>query len=146
MIKVSNSKGGTILINQFWEPKPKKWIWRWHAFGLHFAVSNGRIKKRSDGRDYSCSKMLRCTRAAVFEAQGHKCPLCGAEFKDFRKMEAHHVLPWCRFPELRYNKKNIVMLCHDCHKDVHCNPYRNIAMMEDKAKELNINLSERYEF
>ena len=37
------------------------------------------------------------------------------------------------------------MLCHKCHKEVHCNPWKNIELMKAKAKELNINLNERYE-
>ena len=37
------------------------------------------------------------------------------------------------------------MLCHRCHKEVHCNPYLNIQMMEDKAKEMGIELKGRYE-
>ena len=36
------------------------------------------------------------------------------------------------------------MLCHKCHKEIHCNPYKNIAMMEAKAKELGYDLTERY--
>ena len=33
-----------------------------------------------------------------------------------------------------------------CHKEIHCNPYLNIKLMEEKAAELEIKLSERYNF
>ena len=82
--------------------------------------------------------------SAVFEAQGHRCAICGREFETHKAMEAHHALPWHRFPELRNRRENIVMLCHRCHKEVHCNPYKEIAMMEAKASELGINISERF--
>ena len=37
-----------------------------------------------------------------------------------------------------------IMLCHKCHKEVHCNPWRNIELMKAKAEELRIDLTERY--
>lgn len=121
-----------------------KWIKRWHAFGLFFAVSNTRLKKR-DTRPYAGGwKVYHEDRSAVFEAQGHRCAICGREFETHKAMEAHHALPWHRFPELRNRRENIVMLCHRCHKEVHCNPYKEIAMMEAKASELGINISERF--
>ena len=30
-------------------------------------------------------------------------------------------------------------------KEVHCNPWRNIQLMKEKAEELGIDLSERFE-
>ena len=65
---------------------------------------------------------------------------------DISFMELHHVLPWSRFPELRAKKSNQLLLCHDCHKEIHCNPYLNIRLMEDKAKEFGIDLKERYKY
>ncbi|MGX8696364.1 MAG: hypothetical protein ACSW8D_08270 [Prevotella sp.] len=66
MIQVNNNSGGTVIISD--QPsKPKRWIKKWHAFGLFFAVSNGRIKKRDERyyeggyRDYTEK------RKAVFE-------------------------------------------------------------------------------
>ena len=143
-----NQNGGQVtIINppfSMEKPKPKKWIKRWHAFGLFFAVSNARLKKR-DTRPYTGGwKTYHEDRNAVWEAQGHKCPICGTEFQSHKDMEAHHALPWARFPELRNKRENIVMLCHRCHKEIHCNPYKNIAMMEAKAKELGYDLTERY--
>jgi hypothetical protein len=40
----------------------------------------------------------------------------------------------------------MLLLCHACHKEIHCNPYLNIKLMEEKAAELEIKLSERYNF
>ena len=59
-------------------------------------------------------------------------------------MELHHVLPLARFPELGQSIRNGIMLCHKCHKEVHCNPWRNIELMKAKAEELGIDLTERY--
>ena len=145
-----NQSGGQVtIINppfSMEKPKPKKWIKRWHAFGLFFAVSNTRLKKR-DTRPYTGGwKTYHEDRNAVWEAQGHKCPICGTEFQSHKDMEAHHALPWARFPELRNKRENIVMLCHKCHKEIHCNPWRNIELMKAKAEELGIDLKERYDY
>jgi predicted HNH restriction endonuclease len=63
---------------------------------------------------------------------------------DYDNMELHHILPLARFPELGQSIRNGILLCHRCHKEVHCNPYKNIRMMEAKAEELGIDLTERY--
>jgi len=31
------------------------------------------------------------------------------------KLEAHHILPWSQYPELRYETKNGITLCHYHH-------------------------------
>lgn len=31
------------------------------------------------------------------------------------KLEAHHILPWSQFPQLRYNINNGISLCHFHH-------------------------------
>lgn len=122
----------------------KKWGKEWRFFGLRFTVIKEKRKKGS-GRIYAGGwKRHVDNRMAVFEAQGHKCQICGMEFSNFKQMNAHHVLPWCKFPELRNKHENLVMLCENCHKEVHCNPYINIAMQEAKAQELNIDMRGRY--
>ena len=41
-----NNTGGTVIISDGAPKPPKQWAKKWHAFGLTFAVSNGRLKKR----------------------------------------------------------------------------------------------------
>ena len=41
-----NNTGGTVIISDGKPDKPQQWVKKWHAFGLTFAVSNGRLKKR----------------------------------------------------------------------------------------------------
>lgn len=148
---IENTNGGQVtIINPPFEvkkPKPKKWIKKWHAFGLFFAVSNGRLKKRDEIRDHWSGNVgsYNTAKRSVFEKQHHRCPECGKEFQRYKDMEAHHALPWARFPELRQKAENLVLLCHDCHKEVHCNPWKNIKMMQDKAQELGIDLKQRYD-
>ena len=114
---------------------------------LYLYISNTRMKKRPK-RDLLYQGYIKQhtidIKRKLYERQDHKCPHCGREFT-FEEMELHHVLSVARYPELKQSIRNGLMLCHDCHKEVHCNPYRNIRMMEEKAKELGIDLDERYE-
>ena len=81
-------------------------------------------------------------RREVKAAQGNRCPMCGEVSE---RMELHHILPVARFPELWDDRRNCVALCHDCHKEIHCNPWANIWMMQEKAAELGIDLRQKYD-
>ena len=113
---------------------------------FYITFSNCRVKKR-DTCGYSTSREfcheLRDIKEKLYNKCEGVCPHCG-QHHDISFMEIHHVLPWARFPELRGTKRNMMLLCHSCHKEVHINPWLNIQLMRAKAQELNINLNERY--
>ena len=106
--------------------------------------SNCKVKKRPQDRYFTSERKIKDIKREIWESNDCKCPLCGKDL-DFEYSEMHHVLPWCRFPEFRSDKRNMMVLCHTCHQDIHINPWRNIEMMRAKAEELGINLEERYE-
>jgi len=64
---------------------------------------------------------------AVFDRDDDTCKKCSVRGG---KLEAHHILPWARFPELRFEVENGITLCRSCHKRYHkvwgkgegCNP------------------------
>ena len=153
-----NQEGGTVVIGNppFSDAIPyhkqhgtwrKGWAKKFRIGRLYFYISNCRMKKRPK-RDLMYSNYVQdhCVenKRKLYERQGGKCPHCGQPF-DYEAMELHHVLPLSRFPELGQSIRNGIMLCHRCHKEVHCNPWRNIQMMKEKAKEMGIDLNERYE-
>ena len=122
------------------------WAKKFRAFGLYFYISNCRMKKRPI-RDLMYSGAAENhvvnNKRKLYERQGGRCPHCNQPV-DYDSMELHHILPLARFPELGQSIRNGILLCHRCHKEVHCNPYKNIRMMEAKAEELGIDLTERY--
>lgn len=122
------------------------WCRRWRLFGLYFYISNVRMRKRQHrdivNRGFAYDHVMN-NKQKLYERQEHRCPHCGGEFA-FEALELHHILPIARFPELRESIRNSILLCHRCHKEVHCNPWRNIQMMRAKADELGIDLTERY--
>lgn len=147
---IAQDGGQVTIINPPYEAAPQRkrgWKHGLRMFGIYFAISNRRLKMRTPN-DNRCEGpvgfAMKDAKRICYERQEGICPECGQHF-EYKQMECHHVLPWCRFPELRLSTDNIALLCHHCHKEIHCNPYRNIQMMEAKAKELGIDLNERYD-
>jgi hypothetical protein len=113
---------------------------------FYITFSNCRVKKRDTcgyDRSGNLANNLRDIKGKLYEQCQGVCPHCGQHY-DMHWMEIHHVLPWARFPELRGTKRNMMLLCHHCHKEVHINPWLNIQLMQAKAQELGIDLTERY--
>jgi len=81
-------------------------------------------KEREQGRNFPENREWI---KAVYERDNHTCQKClvrGGE------LEAHHILPWALFPELRFEVENGITLCETCHDRYHfvwkygedCNP------------------------
>lgn len=125
----------------------ESWYIRLRIGRLYFYLSNCRMRRRPI-RDLMYSNRIsdRCilNKKKLYERQGGRCPHCGQAF-EFEVMELHHVLPLSRFPELGVSIRNGIVLCHKCHKEVHNNPYKNISIMEKKAKELGYDLKDYYD-
>lgn len=56
----------------------------------------------------------RLWREAVFKRDGYKCVVGGKAHGS--RLEADHIKPFCRFPELRLVVSNGRTLCKDCHR------------------------------
>jgi 5-methylcytosine-specific restriction endonuclease McrA len=152
---VNQSGGQVTIINppfgEYREPphraERKNWKKSWRFFGVYFTLSSCRVKMRLSNhqRSEKLAQDSRDIKAQLYKKQGGCCPHCGKQF-EMSYMELHHILPWARFPELRQKKRNQLLLCHDCHKEIHCNPYLNIKLMEAKAKEFGIDLHDKYDY
>lgn len=135
-------------VTNFCPPQRKTWKKTIRIFRGWFYItfSNCKVKKRhACGYDRSgqLAQNMRDIKGKLYERSQGVCPHCG-QHHDISQMELHHVLPWARFPELRGMKRNMLLLCHHCHKEVHINPWLNIQLMRAKAQELQIDLNERY--
>lgn len=64
-------------------------------------------------------------RNEVYKRDNYTCYICS---KTNTSLNAHHILPWSKFEELRYDIDNLVTMCTECHKKYH-NTY--------KIKEIN---------
>ncbi len=52
-------------------------------------------------------------RMAVWTRDNFRCKICNRDCKG--RIEAHHILPWKDYPELRYDVNNGITLCHFHH-------------------------------
>lgn len=76
---------------------------------------------------------------------GH-CQICGKKIEKFGYSQLHHILNWWRFPEYETDERNLLLLCSDCHSHIHKEPFLECKMIEDKCKELGINLKDYYDY
>lgn len=68
------------------------------------------------------SKEYSLWRLAVYERDHYTCQNCG---KVGGKLNAHHIKPFKRFPEFRFDVNNGITLCFECHKLAHKGGFRN---------------------
>jgi len=59
---------------------------------------------------------MKLARECCFERDGYTCRSCGQRGG---KLNAHHVWPFQRFPEWKYDVWNLVTLCKRCHDAFH---------------------------
>lgn len=55
-------------------------------------------------------------RKFVFKRDNYTCQMCG---KRGGSLNAHHIKPWAKYPDFRFDKENGITLCEQCHKYVH---------------------------
>ena len=133
-------------VTNFCPPQRKTWKKTIRIFRGWFYItfSNCKVKKRRYERSGLLATVQRDIKERLYKQSDGICPHC-QQHHDIADMELHHVLPQNRFPELRGTRKNMLLLCHHCHKEVHINPWLNIQLMRAKAQELQIDLNERYQ-
>lgn len=60
-------------------------------------------------------------RKAVYKRDGFRCQWPGCTCK--KRLNAHHILPWSKYPTLRYIVDNGITLCKIHHALVRCKEY-----------------------
>lgn len=54
-------------------------------------------------------------RKEVYKRDGYVCQDCGTK----NDLQAHHIMPWQRYADLRYDVDNGITLCRKCHLKAH---------------------------
>ena len=141
MATTINNYGTVIIADE--RPKRKTWKRSFRLGGLYISFSNIKMRKCCDQRVFQDKHKMKDIKRAIYNEHEGCCPICGQHY-EFDQMEAHHILPWNKFPEFRECRENIDVYCVKCHKELHNNPWRMIEKIKAKAQELGINLEERY--
>ena len=140
--------GGVILGNPPLLPEKKdshfKKMWRiggWRLYLTHnFRLKNSQT--RDQNRNHS--GILTVKREKWNECEGH-CQICGNKLKSFNASQIHHILAWWRVPQFECDKRNVLLLCTECHQKIHCDPFIQTRMIEQKCRELGIKVSDYYD-
>lgn len=88
-----------------------------HCIIVHWDENNGigvNAKKR-------LSYKYRQWRKNVLERDGYYCQVCHGKEK---VMHVHHIRPFSKYPESRYDPDNGMTLCPKCHLDIHGGSWR----------------------
>lgn len=115
----------------------------------NFMFFDGRVKRAAvrDGKIYATDEKGRfpwekpekeqrktpqyaAWRTAVFERDGYRCAICG---EVGGRLNAHHIKPFARYPDLRLDVDNGITLCEECHKEVHRKKGKDEADRLDKT-------------
>jgi transposase len=72
--------------------------------------------KNGENQRLRLSMYMRDARAACFDRDDYTCRSCGQRGG---RLNAHHVWPFQRFPEWKYEVWNLVTLCRPCHIAFH---------------------------
>lgn|SRR3990167_8962046 len=99
----------------------------------------GGIMKGRKERNQSIYKEWR---NEIFSVDKYTCQFCGARngHGETVKFEAHHILPWDKFPEMRFSPDNGTTLCQNCHKITRLAEYvkirdKNLYLEENGGEE-----------
>lgn len=65
------------------------------------------------GRNSMAYKIWKST---VFARDNYTCTMCGDSES---QLNAHHIKPWAKYPDFRFDVDNGITLCEKCHKKVH---------------------------
>ncbi len=78
----------------------------------HFNYKGGTYRGEQTKRNWAVYIQFK---KEVHSRDKGKCLLCNER----KKLDVHHLIPWCQNEELRFSTDNGISLCRECHREVH---------------------------
>lgn len=79
----------------------------------HWNWKGGITPQNQVGRSSSIAKNWRLS---VFKRDNYTCQRCR---QHGGKLNAHHIKPWAKYKNVRFDINNGITLCETCHKEIH---------------------------
>lgn len=90
-----------------------------HDGDIHITTSKNELFPwEQTNKQQRNTERYRQWRTSVFERDSYTCQICG---KVGGELNAHHIKPFAKYEELRYEVDNGITLCAECHRKVHKN-------------------------
>jgi hypothetical protein len=89
-------------------------------------LSNKIILNRMERIKFRYSK----TRSNIIERDNKKCYICNSK----EQLHVHHIESWEAHKDKRYDEKNLITLCRECHLDIAHSGYTHYIDLEWKKK------------
>lgn len=96
-------------------------------------ICDCKMKKRSTKGRISPRKIGKFKKK-VLSSSSCVCADCGCP----TGLELHHILPQSQYPQYACDRRNVMLLCHDCHEKLHKDLIRMAEMAKEKMGELGI--------
>ena len=109
-----------------------------HAGDKHPNWKGGYYNSERD--NYYESAESRLWRKSVYQRDNHTCQICDTRGG---KINAHHILDWVKFEELRHNTSNGITLCVPCHRVIHSKLFKGQPVIQKILMSKNIDKEER---
>lgn len=101
-----------------------------HDGKIYATDEKGRFPWEKPEKEQRKTPQYAAWRTAVFERDGYRCAICG---EVGGRLNAHHIKPFARYPDLRLDVDNGITLCEECHKEVHRKKGKDEADRLDKT-------------
>ena len=75
------------------------------------------VRKRGVNRNFD-DPAYKKWRKDVYARDGYKCQLGLPNCKRDKRLQAHHIKTWSKYPSLRLEVNNGITLCSECHNHI----------------------------
>lgn len=146
-IKITNSKVVINNQNNVGDKRKKHFKKMWKIGGWRFYITHNFRLKNSQSRDQERNHKGICdVKRKLWDKHDCCCEMCGKKIDKFCHSQVHHVLAWWRFPQFETDERNLMLLCPECHKHIHTDPFLECRLVEATCKELGVNPKDYYDY